>query len=66
MTLQELETRVHQLERQLTDVQRVLQPLAALSRVEDTFGMFADDAGYDEILKLGREYREQVNSENGN
>jgi hypothetical protein len=28
-----------------------------------TFGMFADDPDFDEVLRLGREYREQANQE---
>jgi hypothetical protein len=28
-----------------------------------TFGMFADDADFDEVLRLGREYREEANQE---
>ena len=63
MTIEQLEIKVHQLERQLTDIQRILRPLSALPRVEDTFGMFADDAGFDDVLKLGREFRDQANAE---
>jgi len=65
MTLEQLEIKVHQLEQRLSDIQRVLRPLSALPRVEDTFGMFADDSGFEEVLKLGREYREQANEERG-
>ena len=64
MTIEQLEIKVHQLERQLTDIQRMLRPLSALPRVEDTFGMFADDKGFDDVLRLGREFRDQANAEN--
>ena len=63
MTLEQLEEKVNDLERQLADLRRAIQPLRPLSRVEDTFGMFADDPDIDEVLRLGREYREQVNAE---
>lgn len=63
MTLEQLEIKVQQLEQRLTDIQRVLRPLSALPRVEDTFGMFSDDPDFDEVLRLGREYREQANQE---
>ena len=65
MTLEELETKVHQLEQQITSIQKALRPLSALPRLEETFGMFGDDAGFDDVLKLGREYREQANEESG-
>jgi hypothetical protein len=29
--------------------------------IPPTFGMFADDPDFDEVLRLGREYREQEN-----
>lgn len=61
MTLEQLEVKVHSLERQLNDIQRMLQPLSALPSIEDTFGMFADDPDFDEVMRLGREYRDQVN-----
>jgi hypothetical protein len=31
--------------------------------VEETFGMFGDDPEFDEIIRLGREYRDQANTE---
>ena len=33
-----------------------------LGSVGETFGMFAADPDFDEIVRLGREYRDQVNS----
>ncbi len=64
MTLQQLEQRVIELERQLAALQREAKPLRPLSSVQDTFGMFANDPDFDEIVQQGREYRQQVNSEN--
>jgi hypothetical protein len=34
-----------------------------MSSVEETFGMFGEDPEFDEIIRLGREYRDQVNAE---
>jgi hypothetical protein len=63
MTLQQLEQRVVELERQVAALQHAAKPLRPLPSVQDTFGMFANDPEFDEIVRLGREYREQVNSE---
>ena len=63
MTLQQLEQRLGELERQVAALQREARPLRPLASVQDTFGMFANDPEFDEIVRLGREYREQVNGE---
>ena len=63
MTLEQLEQRVHDLERQVAELRGELRPLRPLNSVGETFGMFAADPEFDEIVRLGREYREQVNSE---
>ncbi len=63
MTLEQLERRVSDLERQVAELRGELRPLRPLSSVGDTFGMFAGDPEFDEIVRLGREYRDQVNSE---
>jgi len=63
MTLEQLERRVHDLERQVAELRAVQRPLRSLSSVKETFGMFAADPDFDEIVRLGREYRDQVNSE---
>jgi hypothetical protein len=65
MTLQQLEQRLNELERQFAQLQREIKPLRPYPNVKDTFGMFADDADFDEIVRLGREYRQQVNAEDG-
>ena len=63
MTLEQLEQRVYDLERQVAELRGERRPLRPLSSVGETFGMFANDPEFDEIVRLGREYRDQVNSE---
>lgn len=63
MTLEQLEQRVHDLERQVADLRRAIKPLGCLPSSQDTFGMFALDPEFDEIVRNGREYRSQANSE---
>ncbi|MCE9556557.1 MAG: hypothetical protein K8T91_24675 [Planctomycetes bacterium] len=63
MTLEQLEQRVHDLERQVALLRQKLKSLRPLGSVQDTFGMFAADAEFDEIVRLGREYRDQANAE---
>lgn len=63
MTLEQLEQRVVELERQVAELRRELKPLAPLGSVQETFGMFAGDPQFDEVVRLAREYREQANSE---
>jgi len=63
MTLEQLEQRLHDLEREVAELRAELKPLRPLKSVRDTFGMFADDPGFDEVVRLGREYRDHVNSE---
>ena len=65
MTLEQLEQRVHDLERQVAELRGELRPLRPLSGVGETFGMFAADPEFDEIVRLGREYRDRVNSKDG-
>ena len=63
MTLEQLEQKVNDLQRQVAELRRAIKPLRPLANVEETFGMFAGDPDFDEIIRLGREYREQVNAE---
>ncbi len=63
MTLEQLEQRVSDLEREVAELRRELRPLRPLSSVAETFGMFREDTEFEEIVRLGREYRDQVNSE---
>jgi hypothetical protein len=64
MTLQQLEQRLINLERQVAALQREAKPLPPMTRVQDTFGIFANDPDFDEIVRFGRDYRDEVNSEN--
>lgn len=41
MTLEQLEMKVHDLERQIAELRRDLRPLSPLPSVQETFGMFA-------------------------
>jgi hypothetical protein len=63
MTLEQLEQRVTDLERQVAELRGGLRPLRPLSSVGETFGMFAADPEFDEIVRLGREYRKRGSSE---
>jgi hypothetical protein len=64
MTLEQLEQRVHDLERQVADLRRAIQPLGPLNSVQETFGMFANDPEFDEIIRYGREYRRRADTVN--
>jgi hypothetical protein len=63
MTLDQLERRVHELERQMADLQKESLTLSSADSASRTFGMFRDDPLFDEIVRLGREYRNQINAE---
>ena len=62
MTLEQLEQRVNDLERQMAELRRETKPLRPLNRVEETFGMFANDPDFDEIVRLGRQFRDQADA----
>lgn len=63
MTLEQIERRVDDLEQQVAAMRRETHPLQPLPRVEETFGMFADDPAFDDVVRFGREYREQANAQ---
>ena len=63
MTLEQLEQRVNDLEKQVSELRERLQLHQIPSSIAGTFGIFGDDPEFDEIVRLGREYRRQVNSE---
>ena len=63
MTLEQLEKKVNDLERQIAELRREIRPLSPLPSVQKTFGMFANDPEFDEIVRLGREYRRQAGPE---
>jgi hypothetical protein len=61
MTIQQLEQRVLDLERQVAELQRAVKPLRPYSTVTATIGLVANDSDFDEIVRLGREYRDAAN-----
>ena len=63
MTIAELEQRVLALERELAEVKSNLTKKPSRESALATFGAFADDPGFEEMVRLGREYREKVNRE---
>jgi hypothetical protein len=63
MTLEQLEQRVDDLERQVAQLRDESQSMRPFGSVQETFGMFANDTEFDEIVRLGRECRNQINSE---
>jgi hypothetical protein len=62
MTIQQLEQRLIDLERQVTELQREVRPLRALAEVNDTFGLFAGDPEFEKVVQFGREFRNQENA----
>lgn len=63
MTNEQLEKRVIELERQVAELRRNQKSFAPFRNMEETFGIFANDPEFDEIVRLGREYRQKVNAE---
>jgi hypothetical protein len=63
MTIQQLEQRLNDLEQQVAELRREVMPLRPFTAVADTFGLFAADPDFDEVVRLGREYRDQTNAE---
>ena len=63
MTIQQLEQRLNDLEQQVAELRREVKPLRPFADAAGTFGLFADDPEFDEVVRLGREYREQTNAE---
>jgi hypothetical protein len=62
MTLAELEKRVAALEKAIAEIQCKLNPPPSEQRHwwRDDAGAFANDPVFDEIVRLGREYRESL------
>jgi hypothetical protein len=60
MTMQQLEERLEALEREVAELKQEIAPLRPFRSVGETFGIFAGDAEFDEIVRLGREFREGV------
>jgi hypothetical protein len=63
MTVAELEQRLVAVERELAELKhRVAHPEPSKAWMT-TFGAFRDDPLFDEAVRLGREWREEVNRE---
>ena len=58
----ELEKRVTTLESEMADLKQQLGHSAARKDWRTTVGMSKDDPGFDEMIELGREIREQDQS----
>ncbi|MBW3543260.1 MAG: hypothetical protein KY476_23645 [Planctomycetes bacterium] len=56
-----LEMRVERLEEQVRELQCQLKAARPRGDWRDTYGMFADDDDFEEVIRLGREYREREN-----
>ena len=52
MTLKQLEQRVDDLERQVAELRGESQSLRPMGSVQETFGMFADDPEFEEVVRL--------------
>ena len=61
MTQEQLERKMADLEREVVELRREIKPLRPLHSAPDTFGMFADDPDFEDVVRLGREYRDQAN-----
>ena len=59
MTLAQLEKRVEKLEKLVSD-QSLPAPKRNAKWWLDHAGVFANDAGYDEMVRLGRKYRQSL------
>lgn len=62
MTVDELTKRVAALEREVTELKKQIQTRSKDDRPwwERCAGRFADDPGFEEMVRLGREYRESL------
>jgi len=57
MSQKDLEQRVATLEENVSKLKQLLQQSAKHKDWQKTFGMFADDPGFEEMVSRGREYR---------
>lgn len=65
MTVAELEKRVDALEKELANLRAIVGKSAEDRPWLRTFGVFANDPGFDEIVRLGRQWREEANQDRG-
>lgn len=61
MATNEFEDRLATLEREVAEMRTLLNNAGRVKDPRRTFGMFKDDPVYAEIVRLGREWREQEN-----
>ena len=54
-----IEERVATLEKELNDLKQLIQGTRVEKDWRKTFGLSANDPGFDEMIRLGREIREQ-------
>ena len=59
MVTGQLEERVANLEQELAAFKQVVLGRGSSRDWRSTFGMFANDSGFDEVLRLGREFRQR-------
>ena len=54
-----IEERVATLEKELTDLKQLIQSTRGEKDWRKTFGLSANDPGFDEMIRLGQEIRQQ-------
>lgn len=59
-----IEERVATLEKELTDLKQLIQSTRGEKDWRKTFGFSANDLGFDEMIRLGREIRQRDQEEN--
>jgi len=63
MSLTELEERLTLLELEVQTLKTKVEPPKLDNRWLETFGTFASDPAFDDMVRLGREWRAEVNRE---
>ncbi len=63
MSKTNLETRVTTLERQFSRFQKLIASCSEAKDWRSTFGLFADDPGFEEVVRLGRKIRRELNKD---
>jgi hypothetical protein len=60
-----IEERVATLEKELKDLKQLIQGTHVEKDWRKTFGLSANDPGFDEMIRLGRDIREQDQEDDG-
>jgi hypothetical protein len=60
-----IEERVATLEKELKDLKQLIQGTHVEQDWRKTFGLSANDPGFDEMIRLGRDIREQDQEDDG-